>query len=168
MDHMHRMQQMQQAGMNMPPGQGPPPPYFSSMNRRPGMPPGAPSPTSPIPNGPLPSPHLGSSGLPSPAPDPYMFPGPGGPGPRMGGPQGPFDPMGPMPDGMFMKDPMMNPRQLPQIHRAGNPEQFNPELPGGPGTPNSTASNKPPPSYAQSTGTKRKRSGKCVFILQIN
>ncbi len=64
---------------------------------------------------------------------------------------------------MFMKDPMgnpmMNPR-MPQIHRAGNPEQFNPEMPGGQGTPPILPGGKPPPPpYGQSGGNKRKRSG---------
>ena len=155
-DQMKRMEDMQRMQMGMrsgaPCGPGPPPPYM----RRPGIPMGAASPTSP--NGP----HLGSSGHPSPAPsDPFILHG--GPrhpmmGPRMPGYDPAMDPN--MSPGMFMRD---DPRaqhpggKMPMIHMAGNPEQFTPDASGGPGMPQSNASgDKPPPSYAQAQ--KRKRS----------
>ncbi|GFN87712.1 RNA-directed DNA polymerase from mobile element jockey [Plakobranchus ocellatus] len=69
----------------------------------------------------------------------------GHPGHMMGGPNGM------MPGGM-------KPGALPTsvtLHRAGNPEQFNPETMGGVVPPPSSNSSKPPPSYAQAQKRKR-------------
>ena len=170
-----------QMGPGMEPGrggQGPPPPsYYSSIaqKQRHGSV-GMASPTSPNMNGPLGSPSMTAQG-PDPT-DPLMFPtgpqrkssfsgmdplgplGPGGPGPM--GPGGPgmgMDPM--MQQGSPMNPNMMGPMGMPHnrqtnaqvtLQRAGNPEQFHPDMPSA-GPINSSA--KPPPSYAQSTKRKR-------------
>ena len=120
MDQYKRMEDVRMQQLAMRPGGPPPPPYNMGGMRRPGMPIGASSPTSP--NGP----HLGSSGHPSPAPsDAFMFPGgPGGPprhnmmGPRMpGGFENMMDPN--MPGGMFDPRAQHPGGKMPMIHMAG-------------------------------------------------
>ena len=151
MDRMRHLQQMQQMGMNIPPGEAPP--HFFRM-RGPGMPPGPMSPTSPNFTGPM-----GPN-------DPAFMMGPRRPGPPMNMPGGPnFDPMGPMGPGPmgfpFGKEDMMRPPMkggnMPMIQRAGNPEQFSDMIPPISAPPGSGGTTKPPPPYGQSN--KRKRSG---------
>ena len=99
------------------------------------------------------------------SPGPGMSPGPQHPGMRMmhpmGGPQGPHQgphhcPPGPHhhmhPGGM----PSMNDIKNAQVsvQRAGNPEPFHPDMVTSPSAA-TTASSKPPPSYAQSQKRKR-------------
>ncbi|KAK0044006.1 B-cell CLL/lymphoma 9-like protein [Biomphalaria pfeifferi] len=86
---------------------------------------------------------------------PVMGPGPPGPGgPRHHGPMRQAHMMGP--NGMM---PGMKSSSQVILHRAGNPEQFNPETMGGvvpPVTASSGSNNsKPPPSYAQAQKRKR-------------
>ncbi|XP_059175649.1 B-cell CLL/lymphoma 9-like protein [Physella acuta] len=80
--------------------------------------------------------------------------GPGSGGPRSHGPMRQGHMMGP--NGMMPG--MKGPNQV-TLHRAGNPEQFNPETMGGvvpPITPSgNNNSSKPPPSYAQAQKRKR-------------
>ena len=162
-----------QRGSGMDPSrgmQGPPPPYYIAQQQRHGSV-GMGSPTSPSMNGPMGSPAM--AGDPS---DPLMFQG----HQRKGSFSG-IDPLGPMGPGMGPGglDPMMqqgspmNPNMMGtmgtipphglktsqvSLQRAGNPEQFVPDLPPSTGgTMSNNSTNKPPPSYAQSQSTKRKR-----------
>ena len=170
-----------QMGPGMDPARGgqgqPPPSYYSSIaqKQRHGSV-GMASPTSPNMNGPLGSPSMVAQG-PDPS-DPLMFPtgpqrkssfsgmdpmGPVGPvgGLGMGG----MDPMMQHPQGSPMNPNMMGPMGgLPHnvknsaqvtLQRAGNPEQFHPDMASS--GPICSSASKPPPSYAQSQSTKRKR-----------
>ncbi|RUS89913.1 hypothetical protein EGW08_002354 [Elysia chlorotica] len=141
-------------GMEGPEGMyGPPPPHMG-MEPMPGMYP----PHGMPPQGPM-----------DPGFDPTipgsMPPGMVGPG---GGPIRHHGPMRPGPPGHMMGGPNgmipagMKPGGLPAnvtLHRAGNPEQFNPETMGGVVPPPSSNSSKPPPSYAQAQKRKRGDDG---------
>ncbi|KAK3604620.1 hypothetical protein CHS0354_028977 [Potamilus streckersoni] len=158
------------------PSQGqPPPPYSSSIAQKHQNAMGMGSPTSPTLNGPLRSPNMPAQG-PDPTMDPIfpphqrrpsfspLDPSMGGMGPGMppcvgnydqgimSGPQG--SPMHPsMGQVMNVGGNMPSGKKNSQAHlqRAGNPEQYQPDV------PLATSTTKPPPSYAQSQSNKRKR-----------
>ena len=173
LESMH-YQQMQPMGM--PPSRHPSP-FYAGMPQRHGMMDSM-SPSSPSFNGPMP-PHPGLdprlSPMPGEPPD-FMRAGmpPGPPRPMPGGhmnccPGMPMHPVGFDPnmepsltDFMFPSDDMMKVggsgqmvRNLPPMMRAGNPEQFHPELMGPGGVHINSNGPKAPPAYSH----KRKRSG---------
>ncbi|XP_064600516.1 trithorax group protein osa-like isoform X2 [Liolophura sinensis] len=185
MDKGRRMRhQMAQQMMQQHPSQGPPPSYHSSIAHKRHGSIGMNNPTSPNTNGPLSSPQMSAQS--SDPQDPLgMFVGPaqrrpsmdaldptGAMNPGMSSPMGPFEPgmmpgpggvnMPPMPMGQFHNGMPASRKMLGHLHRAGNPEQFQPEvMMGGPGpgpgssNVNNSSGPKPPPSYAQAQKRKR-------------
>ena len=173
-------QRQMQMNPNVDPNsaQGPPPSYLTSIaQKRQGVMRMGRS-TSPNLNGP----HMHGS---SPEHDPLMFPGPAM-GPRH--PLSPMDPTAMVPgfsSPMHSHGGGMDPNMIPNmpgkngppdmippssmtnmkapphvsLHRVGNPEQFQPDIPGvnsGPvGSSNNALNSKPPPSYAQAQKRKR-------------
>ena len=106
---------------------------------------------------------MGPGGGPGMGMDPMMQHPQGSPMNPNGGPGMVMDPMLQHPQGSPMNPNMMGPMGMPHnrqnnaqvtLQRAGNPEQFHPDM-ASTGPINNSA--KPPPSYAQSQSTKRKR-----------